>query len=120
MGFANFEATNDTCAGICEVAINYFIIDATPRFIFNKKSNIRPWIGGNLDLYVPTGFVVTAIGDDSVAATGFFGVSGGVDIQFGEMKELMIPIQFTYGIFPPSDTVTANAMTLSAGFAFKF
>ncbi len=118
LGMVTLKA-EDTCIN-CEVSIGYLIIDATPRFIFNKKSSFKTWVGGHFGLYVPTSKEVTAITEDSVATTNFFGVSFGFDYIFGGQNQFMVPFEIDYGIFPPSDVVSANAMIVSVGFGYRF
>tara|TARA_B100000749_G_scaffold280898_1_gene280885 strand:+ start:82174 stop:83028 length:855 start_codon:yes stop_codon:yes gene_type:complete len=109
---------SDSNPAVCEVNINYFSADGLIRYMFSEGS-FRPYAGAHLGLLVPTGSDVTAIDEDSVASTSFYGVSFGFDWHFGNGNS-MIPFQVDYGLYPPSEDVSASSLIIKVGYGFRW
>ncbi|MEZ4872299.1 MAG: hypothetical protein R2827_08650 [Bdellovibrionales bacterium] len=69
---------------------NYFTADGAIRYMFSEGA-FRPYAGGHIGLLIPVGNDVTAIDEDSVASTSFYGLTFKLDYHLSANS--MIPFK---------------------------
>ncbi len=100
------------------VSVNYLSAGFWGRFSMTQ-SNFRPWVGGGVNLLFPLGAETkNSIKQESIQTTSLFSVGGGLDFYLN--PRLMLPIQFEYNLFPPTDAVKANMITVRFGVGYSF
>ena len=118
-GLQAFEVSgNDSVGDSREVTINYITLDALARYNFSP-GKWNPWAGFSFGIYLPSSSETNALDNDTISTTNIYGPAFGIDYQYSD--KLVIPIQFDYGIYPPSDNVTATSLgLLRAGIGYRF
>ena len=113
------NATSASCDSTttCKVNIVYLTADLWARYIFSKKE-WRPWVGAGFLVLFPMTKDVNALNSNSITNTSNFSVGGGVDWFFS--KDMFIPIQVEYDLYPSSSTVSASSIAIRAGFGMEF
>lgn len=106
---------NSECDGECTAEINYLAFDFWGRALFGQGSGFRPWFGAGFDLMFPMSKDATALDKKSITNTSLIAIGGGFDWMMSDTS--YIPLQFEYNLYPSSEEVKANAMTLRIGFA---
>ena len=101
--------------------VHYAQLGLTTMFTF-PVSQFRTWIGTHGYVYFPFSKETTVIDETTISSTIVYGFSAGVDIALPGKKngQFMIPIAFDYSVFPSSNTVKSQRLTLKAGFAMRF
>ncbi|MCB0421124.1 MAG: hypothetical protein KDD61_09010 [Bdellovibrionales bacterium] len=102
----------------CKVALTYLSADLWGRYIFSK-GGFRPWVGAGFLLLFPLSKEVTALDEKSVTNTSNFALGGGFDWFFGKKKNMFVPFQVEYDLYPSSEQVSANSIAVRIGFGMQ-
>jgi outer membrane protein W len=121
-GLENFKAEGGNICGaanntLCSVDISYLSLDLWGRYLFSTGA-IRPWVGIGFNLLFPSSKSSTALEEKSITSTSVIAPGGGVDWFLS--PDMYIPIQVEYGLYPPSDTVKANNISIRLGIGMHF
>ena len=123
LGIENFATEGDKkiCGSnndeACDVEISYLSLDLWGRYVFSS-GNFRPWIGLGFNLLFPSSKASTAIDEDSITSTSVF--AGGLGFDWFFKPDMYLPVQFEYGMYPASNTVSANYMAIRFGVGIDF
>ncbi|MEK6556331.1 MAG: hypothetical protein AABZ31_13875, partial [Bdellovibrionota bacterium] len=109
--------TNTACSGKCETEIMYLTFDFWGRYVLSQGTT-RPWIGAGGALLFPVTKSSSALKEGSITNTNIFAIGGGLD--FFMSPKAYIPVQIEYNMYPKSDTVTASAIVIRAGYALEY
>lgn len=99
----------------CKVNISYLSFYGQLRY-YISQNQFRPWVGGG------GGFLLKMSSTSNVikppSTNQVITAAGGFDWQLN--RKNYIPVSFEYHLYPPTSTVTANILTLRAGYAWNF
>ncbi|MBX3040770.1 MAG: hypothetical protein KF789_08710 [Bdellovibrionaceae bacterium] len=101
----------------CTFAVTYLTLAAQARFILNE-GNTKFWLGGGGGFLLAMQKSSNVLDTSQISTNQVYFLSGGADIGLSGNK--FIPISLDYGMFPSSETVKANIMTLRAGYGWFF
>ena len=124
VGVQSLTATSgDTCTenGLneaCSVDIMYLGLGGVARYMFTKKGSMRYWAGAGILANVPLSKKASALQEATIKTTHIKTINGGVDYYMS--SKMMIPIEFSYGLYPDSSTTKSTVMSLKAGIGYKF
>lgn len=129
IGLQEFSAEEDGALGClenpadpfsaadCAIDLSYVNVDFWARYVF-ETGRFHPWIGGGIGFLLSPSFGDTnAINEEDVGTTTFFQVGAGFD--FYATPKFYIPIWIEYGLYPDSETVSLNSLSVKAGFGIK-
>lgn len=100
----------------CTFNVTYLSLYGAGKFNFYDEGRMRMWVLGGW------GFLLAASKSSNVISTGqittnqIISLSLGADIPMGRAN--YIPVSIEYGMFPASDSVKANILTIRAGYAW--
>lgn len=101
----------------CTFAVTYLTLAAQARFLLNEGKT-RFWIGGGGGFLLAMQKASNVLDTSQISTNQVYFASGGADI--GLSGNSFIPVSLDYGMFPSSETVKANIMTLRAGYGWFF
>ena len=123
-GQAGLEAFNvETEADIgngtetLKTEISYMSIDVLIRYKL-LDGGFGLWVGGGLGVLVPMSQTSGTLDEGSISSTSTFIGQLGISIKAG--SKMVIPLQFEYVYFPPSEQVTSSLIAVRTGIGFKF
>lgn len=121
-GLEGFSVTGAAMCGTgntqtCNATIYYLAGDFLARYLFSE-GDMRPWLGGGVELMFPASKNSTALNPGSIGTTNAIQVAGGVDWFIN--KTTYIPISLEYGLLPKSNEVDATWIALRVGMAFAY
>ena len=123
LGIENFtgESEDKICGAsndeICDIEISYISLDLWGRWLLMSGS-FRPWLGVGFNLLFPSSKLSTAIEEDSITSTSV--IAPGIGVDWYIKRNMYIPIQFEYGLFPSSESVSASYIAARLGVAFMY
>lgn len=124
-GFDQFKASStiniNGCDGRtsrnCNVNINY--LSGYGYLKYNITTGKARFFGlGGMAMMMAMSKSTTALKEGDISTTTLFIVGGGVDIKMSNKN--FIPISVEYGLFPPSDSVSANSLIFRGGYGWLF
>lgn len=102
----------------CRTDIMYITTDAWLRYAFVDTSSFNIWAGVGAGFWMPGSKTTNNIDESSVGTTSAIYLGLGTDIAADE--DVYLPVQVDYAILPGSDQVTATAIAIRAGLAYRF
>ncbi len=100
----------------CSVDITYLSFYGLGQYYFTKNK-FRYWLGLGGGFLMAISKSATAIKESSISSNQVGILALGADIQLS--RKNYIPLSLEYVFFPGSSTVTANSLTLKAGWAWN-
>ncbi len=106
---------NNTSKAVCKVDLTFTNLDIWPRYHFNKgKYNF--WAGLGLGiLFNPIPNSTTALNKEDLTTAIFMQAGAGIDILIS--NKIYVPLWLEYGLYPSSDTVKMNSISVYLGLA---
>lgn len=128
LGIHNFnteDSANTQCVSsdnisgaICKIDLGYMNLDIWLRYYLNQKTTYKFWAGAGLGiLFSPSHNSTTALEKADLAATTLMQVGAGADIKISD--QIYIPLWGEYGLYPSSDTVKMNSISVYFGLAYR-
>lgn len=101
----------------CTVNINY--LSGYGYLKYNiTTGKARFFALGGMAMMMAMSKSTTALKESDISTTTLFLIGGGVDIKMSNKN--FIPISVEYGLFPPSESVSANTLIFRGGYGWLF
>lgn len=101
----------------CTVNINY--LSGYGYLKYNiTTGKARIFALGGMAMMMAMSKSTTALKEADISTTTLFLIGGGVDIKMS--NKTFIPVSIEYGLFPPSESVSANMLMIRGGYGWLF
>lgn len=100
----------------CDFSVMYLSAYGLAKFNY-LMTDMKAWVGGGLGFLIALSKSSSVLDTSQISTNQIYQIATGVDIPIGK-SGAYVPIVLDYGIFPASDTVRANMITLRAGYAW--
>lgn len=121
-GYEPFNAAGSTsiagCGGgtTCDFKVTYLTTHGQAKFNFYEKQDWRAWVYGGYGFMFAMSKSSTVIESSQISPAQMFSFGIGLDMPMG--RKNYIPLAIDYGLFPSTETVKTNTLTLRAGYAW--
>lgn len=99
----------------CNVQISYLSLYGLAKYKFTRGRN-QIWGGGGMGYLYALSKSSTVLDTSQISANQVFTLALGADISMKNKQ--LLPLSIEYSLFPSSGTVTANTLTLRAGWGW--
>lgn len=100
----------------CDFSVMYLSAYGLAKFNY-LMADMKAWVGGGLGFLVALSKSSSVLDTSQISTNQIYQIATGVDIPMGK-DGAYLPIVLDYGMFPASDTVNANMITIRAGYAW--
>lgn len=113
-------ASSAVCDGTtgCKTDIMYMSLDVLGLISLMNTSSMKLWLGGGAGLWLPASKSSNTLEANSISSTSPFYGGVGADIKLD--KDSYIPLQVLYVMLPRSSDVSAHAIAIQGGMAWRF
>lgn len=100
----------------CDFKVTYLSLYGVAKFNFFDNGGLRAWAGLHYGFLTAMSKSSSVLNTKNISTNQIYGISTGVEIPSGRSN--YIPVTLDYGMFPKSDTVDANIITIRAGYGW--
>ena len=124
--FAGGDEKNTQCVDpetgdiglVCQIDLGYMNLDLWLRYQAFSFGRFDFWAGAGFGiLFSPKYKTTTALKEEDLSTNTFMQVGAGADIKFTE--KLYMPLWGEFGLFPSSDTVDMQSVSIYFGLAYR-
>lgn len=101
----------------CDVKIMYLSFYGLGRYYFST-TKYRPWVGAGGGFLLALSKSSSVLNSSQISTNQVLSMAGGLDYQLN--KKNYFPFSIQYDLFPASNTVKANMLTVRLGYGWNF